>query len=123
MPSGGEMLHRGNGSRSLRLRRAKRFTQSVNPIPMTQKLAIPMVVLAFAFTGCLGGASLELSQRADKMSGVRGCNATIHVDSRIGIGNRLKDLTKFGCLPTDSLDSGPAALTTPKITYEVVPNP
>ena len=91
----------------------------MNPITMTQKLAIPMVVLAFAFTGCLGGASLELSQRADKMSGVRGCNATIHVDSRIGIGNRLK----FGCLPTDSLDSGPAALTTPKITYEVVPNP
>ena len=61
-----------------------------------------MVVSVWMLASCMGGASVGIQQVSDGNS-MRGCVATLAVDSRLGVGDRLEHLTDYGCLPAPTL--------------------
>ena len=63
-----------------------------------------VTLFALGATGCIGGMGLQIQQE-EAANGARGCSASLEVESRWGLalGNRVKELTKYGCMSNPSL--------------------
>ncbi len=73
---------------------------------MIRQYVIVCVVGVFVLgsAGCIGGMGLQIQQE-EAANGARGCSANLEVESRWGLslGNRVKELTKYGCMSNPSL--------------------